>query len=230
MLCPHYTYIFLPAFLGLRLTRSKREFNPHVLQTEVLTLLKVDSGSLLCNGSSISEAAWQSGVEEDFEQLDAGGLARRFSAPSSAVLQPLEGLLTPVDLLPPRKRTRYVPELGLSTAERKKLKDRHRARDKRAQARAEVQKSLHTNLKSVALRKAAETKAAAVVCDFAGPSATAWTGSRAAVPYPKVHSVLDVLALSGLKYVEWDGRFVSFSFSKLYLMLDPLQSITCIQV
>lgn len=196
--------------LGLRLTRSQREFNPHILRSKVLTLLKVDSGFLLSNGHAASEAAWEGGVVEDFEQLDAGGSLHSFSAPASVILQPLEDLLKLVDLLPPCKRARYTVEPGLSAAERKKLKDRRRARDKHAKARAEVQKSLQTNLKSVALRKAA-----AVKCNFAGPDTTAWTGSRAAVPYPKVYLVLDALALSGLKYIEWDGRCLFFFFSKL---------------
>lgn len=180
-----------------------------------MTLLKIDSGSLLSNGNSISEAAWEGGVEEDFERFDVGESVREFSMSCSAVLQPLEGLLEPVSLLPPRKRPRYTADMSLSAVRRKKLKDHYRAREKRAQARAGVQNMLQTNLKSVALRKAAETKAAAVMCSFAGPDTTAWTGFRGAVPYPKVYSVPDVLALSGLRYIEWDGRYVLFCSSRI---------------
>ncbi|KAJ3871351.1 hypothetical protein F5051DRAFT_446310 [Lentinula edodes] len=178
----------------LRVTRSNREFNPHVIKPEILTIIGVQSEQLLREGCRISNAAWEEGVEEDTELLDTTvqlDLAAPFSTPVMAIFKPLEELLRPVDLQPRAKHPRleYVPNMELTAAERKKIKDHHRSRNLWAKKRSAIQ-----------------TKSKASICSFVGPCATAWTGSRAPVPYPKIHSVLDVLALSGLQYVEWDAR------------------------
>lgn len=98
--------------------------------------------------------------------------------------------------------------MALTAAAQKKIKDRYRAWGRRAEKRAAVQQQLGTGLKAIAIRKGVETQLRASVCTFIGPGATVWTGSRAPVPYPKIHAVSDVLALSGLQYVEWDARYV----------------------
>ncbi|KAJ3897249.1 hypothetical protein F5879DRAFT_996333 [Lentinula edodes] len=148
---------------GFRITRSKREFNPHVIQPEVLTTLRVQSEWLLRKGHQISEAAWADAVEEDTEVLDT---SLPLFTPMSTTLKPLEGLLRPVDLQLQAKCPQYIPNMALTAAAQRKVKGHHRAQS----------------------------------------SATAWTGSRVPVPYPKIYSISDVLALSGLQYVEWDAR------------------------
>lgn len=98
--------------------------------------------------------------------------------------------------------------MELTAAEQKKIKDHHCSCNLRAKKCGAIQQQLRTDLKAVAIQKGAQTKSEASICSFVGPCATAWTGSHAPVPYPKIHSVLDVLALSGLQYVEWDARCV----------------------
>ncbi|KAJ3848413.1 hypothetical protein EV368DRAFT_68293 [Lentinula lateritia] len=194
---------------GFRVTRSKHEFNPHVIQPEVLTTLKVQSEWLLREGHRISEAAWADAVEEDTEVLDMAvqlDTSHPLFTPMSTTLKPLEGLLRPVNLQPQAKCPQYIPNMALMAAARRKVKGYYCARIRHVEQYATVQQQLGMGLKAVAIQKGIETQSRASMCTFVGPGATAWTGSRAPVPYPKIYSVSDVLALSGLQYVEWDAR------------------------
>ncbi|KAJ3859382.1 hypothetical protein EV359DRAFT_86477 [Lentinula novae-zelandiae] len=135
-----------------RVTRSKREFNPHVIQPEVLTTLKVQSEWLLREGHRISEAAWADAVEEDTEVFDTAvrlDTSLPLSTPTPTTLKPLEGLLRPVDLQPQAKHPRYIPNMALTAAARRKVKGHHRAT---------IQQQLGTGLKAVAIRKGIETQ------------------------------------------------------------------------
>ncbi|KAJ4477075.1 hypothetical protein C8R41DRAFT_923097 [Lentinula lateritia] len=112
-------------------TRSKHEFNPHVIQPEVLTTLKVQSEWLLHEGHRISKAAWADAVEEDTEVFDTAvqlDTSLPLSTPMSTTFKLLEGLLRPVDLQPHAKRPRYIPNMALMAAARRKVKGHHRAR------------------------------------------------------------------------------------------------------
>ncbi|KAJ3925328.1 MAG: hypothetical protein NXY57DRAFT_1044198 [Lentinula lateritia] len=156
---------------GFHVTRSKHEFNPHVIQPEVLTTLKVQSEWLLHEGHRISKAAWADAVEEDTEVFDTAvqlDTSLPLSTPMSTTFKLLEGLLRPVDLQPHAKRPRYIPNMALMAAARRK--------------RATIQQQLGTGLKAVAIRKGIETQSRASICTFVGPGATAWTGSRAPGP------------------------------------------------
>ncbi|KAJ3884620.1 hypothetical protein GG344DRAFT_83769 [Lentinula edodes] len=188
----------LPLTAGFRITRSKHEFNPHVVQPEALTVLKVKSEWLLREGHQISEAAWEDGIEEDTKVLDTmvrPDVLPPLFTPMSAILKPLEGLLRPVSLQPPAKRPRYSPDMALTAAARKRIKNCYWARSQRAEKRAAVKQQLGTGLKAIAIRKGVETQSQASVCKFVGPGATAWTGSCAIVPYPVMKYVAPIIFL-----------------------------------
>lgn len=161
---------------------------------------------MLQEGYQISEQAWEEGEEDEFEVITA--TSNVFSSQvRGCTFNPLSQLLVALPQNTPRACSPYVPDMDLSSQERRKAKDCHRAHCKRAGARSVVQAASGTTLKAIAIKKCNATKMLALAAEFLETVRPGgWTGGQLRTVYPMVLSVADVLKISGLRLISWDAK------------------------
>lgn len=190
---------------GFRTTRSSREFNPFATQGEDIILGGVDPVQIVTSGHLLQEQAYGNGEVDEVEE-PAVRRSPLVQKQTVAQVRYLSSLLVPRAVERPTP-VRYIPNMGLSPAERAKAKTQHRRREKRRLERWEKQQVDGTTLKGIASKKMRITAAEAVVAPFVPNCLSGWTGPRTVpLQFPmKVLSVPDALAQAGLKLVCWDG-------------------------
>ena len=170
--------------------RSKKEFSPHSFSPDLI-LSGISAGTLLSEGA-VAQARALAAAEASLPSA----ISLLLSLPLPPDPIPLETLLysqPPAPLQAAGSR---------STASCSKSKAKYRA--KRAAGRAKIQEQSSDGQKAHVRKHALAAEGSAIAVPSL-PCRNAWTGERSEYN-PKIYSTKEVFALSGLSFIEWDGR------------------------